>query len=294
MTIHSSLGAGDIDTSIISYRGVAAADDLKLDETITSNGLYAVPASPPVPPPTSTPPSTASIATPSFADRRHSGGLTVPRLALDGEENHEDDNDDVRLLSAIELRAADSLREKTEIIRVINDTIALKERRAAENAKAAHAVDQDKFTSAIDFFNRATALANDGDLDAAIPLYSHSLDLFRGTGYKEIHLVEEEVSYWTSLARRLSAEKSTASSVASGSSDGRVVRGGRSVRLTEDYGGNDGLSYEAMYSIKVDPPLSRPSATAAEAPPRRATKAVHHRPPPPPLPSTSEFLSPPP
>lgn len=264
----SSPSTEDIDTSIISCRDVTAAEGLTFDETIISaaneNGLYVVPASPPVPPPCSTPPSTASIATPSYFERRPSQEVSAVRMALD------EDEDDLHLLSMIGVRASQSLREKENILRAINESIALKERRAAESAQTAQAVDQDKFSAAIEYFNRATALANDGDLEAAIPLYNHSLDLFRGTGYKEINLVQEEVAYWTNLAHKLSEQKSK-NAVASGSSstNNEALPGRFAVSVTE----NKDDVWGAL--------------------PRRA-RTPHARPPPPPLPSTSEFLSPPP
>ena len=51
----------------------------------------------------------------------------------------------------------------------------------------------------MEYFDRASSLANAGDLENAVPLYHYALKMFETAGIKNLKLIREEVDYWTDM-----------------------------------------------------------------------------------------------
>jgi len=64
----------------------------------------------------------------------------------------------------------------------------------------ARAAQLDPLEAAVDIFDSATTLANDGFIDDAVPLYLHALKIFENYEYDELPLIREEIWKWVSIA----------------------------------------------------------------------------------------------
>ena len=103
----------------------------------------------------------------------------------------------------------------------------------------------------------ATALANEGNIEDAVPLYLHALQTFEEYNYEELPMIREEIWRWVSLADQTSDAQSAAASLKSTMNEGRPSRHRQSPpKKEQQYRHTD--EYDDERSVRSAPSSGRP------------------------------------
>eukprot|EP00602_Paraphysomonas_sp_CaronLab_P004275 CAMPEP_0185027646 /NCGR_PEP_ID=MMETSP1103-20130426/12896_1 /TAXON_ID=36769 /ORGANISM="Paraphysomonas bandaiensis, Strain Caron Lab Isolate" /LENGTH=1135 /DNA_ID=CAMNT_0027561745 /DNA_START=154 /DNA_END=3561 /DNA_ORIENTATION=+ len=122
----------------------------------------------------------------------------------------------------------------------------------------------DPLEVAIEVFDSATTLANEGNLDDAIPLYLHALKIFEEYQYDELPMIREEIWKWVSLADSVASEDGNDALIQLEQRDshktsrhGGEERRSRSTRKSDEVSGSEKMKRSSRSKSKSSSPKSR-------------------------------------
>ncbi len=109
---------------------------------------------------------------------------------------------DLQILAAVEKEAIEAFKEQEKILDIIHQSKYEANIPADIIPTSPLKAPMSKFSTAVEYFDRASSLANAGDLVNAVPLYHYALKMFETAGIKNLKLIREEVDYWTDILQK--------------------------------------------------------------------------------------------
>jgi hypothetical protein len=109
---------------------------------------------------------------------------------------------DLQILAAVEKEAIEAFKEQEKILDFIHQGKYEANIPVDIIPTSPYKAPTSKFSTAVEYFDRASSLANAGDLENAVPLYHYALKMFETAGIKNLKLIREEVDYWTDMLQK--------------------------------------------------------------------------------------------